>query len=363
MGLIHQYKNNGCNIVLDINSGSVHVVDDMAYDIIEAMDRGIEKKQIIQKLSPVYNPEQLQDGYAECEELVETGQLFSKDIYADNIEAFTKKETVVKALCLHVAHTCNLSCKYCFAEEGEYHGQRVVMPLEVGKQALDFLVANSGSRRNLEVDFFGGEPLMNWQVVQELVSYGRSLEEKNGKKFRFTMTTNGVLLDEEKMEYLNREMSNVVLSIDGRPEVHDFMRPFPSGAGSYDKILPKFQEFAKRRGEKDYYVRGTFTRHNLDFSKDVLHLADLGFRQISMEPVVAPEDAEYAIRQEDLPVIYEEYDTLARQMIEREKEGRGFQFFHFMVDLSGGPCVYKRLSGCGSGTEYLAVTPWGDLYP
>ncbi len=363
MGLIHQYKNNGCNIVLDINSGSVHVVDDMAYDIIEAMDRGIEKKQIIQKLSPVYNPEQLQDGYAECEELVETGQLFSKDIYADNIEAFTKKETVVKALCLHVAHTCNLSCKYCFAEEGEYHGQRVVMPLEVGKQALDFLVANSGSRRNLEVDFFGGEPLMNWQVVQELVSYGRSLEEKNGKKFRFTMTTNGVLLDEEKMEYLNREMSNVVLSIDGRPEVHDFMRPFPSGAGSYDKILPKFQEFARRRGEKDYYVRGTFTRHNLDFSKDVLHLADLGFRQISMEPVVAPEDAEYAIRQEDLPVIYEEYDTLARQMIEREKEGRGFQFFHFMVDLSGGPCVYKRLSGCGSGTEYLAVTPWGDLYP
>ena len=270
---------------------------------------------------------------------------------------------MVKALCLHVAHTCNLSCKYCFAEEGEYHGQRVVMPLEVGKQALDFLVANSGSRRNLEVDFFGGEPLMNWQVVQELVSYGRSLEEKNGKKFRFTMTTNGVLLDEEKMEYLNREMSNVVLSIDGRPEVHDFMRPFPSGAGSYDKILPKFQEFAKRRGEKDYYVRGTFTRHNLDFSKDVLHLADLGFRQISMEPVVAPEDAEYAIRQEDLPVIYEEYDTLARQMIEREKEGRGFQFFHFMVDLSGGPCVYKRLSGCGSGTEYLAVTPWGDLYP
>ncbi len=363
MGLIHQYKNNGCNIVLDINSGSVHVVDDMAYDIIEAMDRGIEKKQIIQKLSPVYNPEQLQDGYAECEELVETGQLFTKDIYADNIEAFTKKETVVKALCLHVAHTCNLSCKYCFAEEGEYHGQRVVMPLEVGKQALDFLVANSGSRRNLEVDFFGGEPLMNWQVVQELVSYGRSLEEKNGKKFRFTMTTNGVLLDEEKMEYLNREMSNVVLSIDGRPEVHDFMRPFPSGAGSYDKILPKFQEFARRRGEKDYYVRGTFTRHNLDFSKDVLHLADLGFRQISMEPVVAPEDAEYAIRQEDLPVIYEEYDTLARQMIEREKEGRGFQFFHFMVDLSGGPCVYKRLSGCGSGTEYLAVTPWGDLYP
>ena len=362
MSLIHQYKNNGCNIVLDINSGSVHVVDDLVYDIIEAMDRGIEKKQIIEKLSPIYG-EQVQDGYVECEELIEAGQLFSKDIYADNIEAFTKKETVVKALCLHVSHTCNLSCKYCFAQEGEYHGQRAVMPFQVGKQALDFLVASSGSRRNLEVDFFGGEPLMNWQVVQDLVSYGRSLEEKNAKKFRFTMTTNGVLLDEEKMEYLNREMSNVVLSIDGRPEVHNFMRPFPSGAGSYEKILPKFQEFSKRRGEKDYYVRGTFTRHNLDFSRDVLHLADLGFRQISMEPVVAPDDAEYAIRQEDLPAIYEEYDTLARQMIEREREGRGFQFFHFMVDLSGGPCVYKRLSGCGSGTEYLAVTPWGDLYP
>lgn len=237
------------------------------------------------------------------------------------------------------------------------------MSEEVGKQALDFLVANSGSRKNLEVDFFGGEPLMNWQVVQRLVAYGRSMEEKNQKKFRFTLTTNGVLLDDEKIEFLNREMDNVVLSLDGRPEVHDFMRPFPGGAGSYDRILPKFLKFVEKRGQKNYYVRGTFTRHNLDFSKDVLHLADLGFRQVSMEPVVAPEQEEYALRQEDLPIVLEQYDILARQMVEREKEGRGFQFFHFMLDLSGGPCVYKRLSGCGSGTEYLAVTPWGDLYP
>ncbi len=366
MSLVHQYKNNGCNIVLDINSGSVHVVDDMAYEIIEAIAQGMDKSLVIEKLSSVYGAGSVQDGYAECEELICGGQLFSKDVYeacSQEIEAFAKRETVVKALCLHIAHTCNLSCEYCFAEEGEYHGQRAVMPADVGKQALDFLVANSGSRRNLEVDFFGGEPLMNWQAVQEVVEYGRSLEEKNQKKFRFTLTTNGVLLDEEKMGFLNREMANVVLSLDGRPEVHDRMRPFPNGAGSYDLVLPKFLEFARKRGQKDYYVRGTFTRHNLDFSKDVLHLADLGFKQVSMEPVVAPETADYAIRQEDLPVIFEEYDKLAREMLKREKEGRGFQFFHFMLDLSGGPCVYKRLSGCGSGTEYLAVTPWGDLYP
>lgn len=363
MGLIHQYKNNGYNIVLDVNSGSVHVVDDLVYDLVEAMEQGLEKKDIMEKLLPVYGREQVETAYGECEELIQSGQLFSKDIYEDEIQSFAGRKTVVKALCLHAAHNCNLSCRYCFAQEGEYHGRRALMSAEVGKQALDFLIANSGSRRNLEVDFFGGEPLMNWQVVREVVEYGRSLEKDHGKKFRFTLTTNGVLLDEEKMEFANREMSNVVLSLDGRREIHDFMRPFPSGAGSYDRILPRFQEFAKRRGQKDYYVRGTFTRHNLDFSKDVLHLADLGFKQISMEPVVAPEDEDYALRQEDLPAICEQYDILAREMLAREKEGRGFQFFHFMLDLSGGPCVYKRLSGCGSGTEYLAVTPWGDLYP
>lgn len=363
MGLIHQYKNNGYNIVLDINSGSVHVVDDLVYDLVEAMDQGLEKKHIMEKLLPVYGREQVETAYGECEELIQSGQLFSKDIYKEEIQSFAGRKTVVKALCLHAAHNCNLSCRYCFAQEGEYHGRRALMSVEVGKQALDFLVENSGSRRNLEVDFFGGEPLMNWKAVQEIVEYGRGLEKEHDKKFRFTLTTNGVLLDEEKMEFASREMSNVVLSLDGRRQVHDFMRPFPNGAGSYDRIVPKFQEFAKRRGQKDYYVRGTFTRHNLDFAKDVLHLADLGFKQISMEPVVAQESEEYALRQEDLPAICEQYDILAREMIAREKEGRGFQFFHFMLDLSGGPCVYKRLSGCGSGTEYLAVTPWGDLYP
>lgn len=363
MGLIHQYKNNGYNIVLDINSGSVHVVDDLVYDLVEAMEQGLEKKHIMEKLLPVYGREQVETAYGECGELIQSGQLFSKDIYKEEIQSFAGRKTVVKALCLHAAHNCNLSCRYCFAQEGEYHGRRGLMSVEVGKQALDFLVENSGSRRNLEVDFFGGEPLMNWKAVQEIVEYGRGLEKEHDKKFRFTLTTNGVLLDEEKMEFANREMSNVVLSLDGRRQVHDFMRPFPNGAGSYDRIVPKFQEFAKLRGQKDYYVRGTFTRHNLDFAKDVLHLADLGFKQISMEPVVAQESEDYALRKEDLPVVCEQYDILAREMIAREKEGRGFQFFHFMLDLSGGPCVYKRLSGCGSGTEYLAVTPWGDLYP
>lgn len=363
MELIHQYKNNGYCIVLDINSGSIHVVDNVVYDIIEAIDHGLEKGQVIQKLSPVYGSSQVQSGYAECEELIRNGQLFSKDTYEEELEAFARREPVVKALCLHVAHACNLSCRYCFAQEGKYHGRRELMSEEVGRQALDFLVASSGSRRNLEVDFFGGEPLMDWEVVEALVAYGRSLEEKYQKKFRFTLTTNGVLLDGEEMDFANREMSNVVLSLDGRQDVHDFMRPFPNGAGSYRTVLPKFLEFAKLRGQKDYYVRGTFTRYNLDFSKDVLHLADMGFRQISMEPVVAPEDSDYAIREKDLPVVCMEYDLLAREMIERERENRGFQFFHFMMDLSGGPCVYKRLSGCGTGTEYLAVTPWGDLYP
>jgi uncharacterized protein len=276
---------------------------------------------------------------------------------------FKKRETVVKALCLHIAHDCNLACKYCFAEEGEYHGRRALMSYEVGKKALDFLIANSGNRKNLEVDFFGGEPLMNWQVVKDLVKYGREQEELHNKKFRFTLTTNGVLLNDEILEFANKEMSNIVLSIDGRKEVHDYMRPFRKGQGSYDLIVPKFQKTAEARNQTNYYVRGTFTHHNIDFSNDVLHLADLGFKQISVEPVVSAEEEEYAIKSEDIPMIYEEYDKLAKEMIEREKVGKGFNFFHFMIDLEGGPCVAKRLSGCGSGTEYLAVTPWGDLYP
>ena len=360
--MVHQYKNNGYNIVLDVNSGSVHVVDEIVYDMIP-MYEGSSLEEIIAKLSGRYKEEDIKEAYEEITELKEAGSLFTEDIYENYIDSFKNRQPVVKALCLHIAHDCNLACQYCFAEEGEYHGRRALMSFEVGKKALDFLVANSGSRRNLEVDFFGGEPLMNWEVVKQLVEYGRSIEEANNKKFRFTLTTNGVLLNDEILDFVNKEMGNIVLSTDGRKEVHDRMRPFRNGKGSYDLIMPKFKKVAESRNQTNYYVRGTFTHYNLDFSKDVLSLADEGFKQISVEPVVAsPADA-YALRTEDLPQIFEEYDKLAVEMIKREKEGRGFNFFHFMIDLTGGPCVYKRLSGCGSGTEYLAVTPWGDLYP
>ena len=357
---------------MDVNSGSVHVVDDVVYRIVplveELLGEGIKETDDVtaaltgrEELS--YPEEILREAVEEVLELASAGQLFAPDVYQNYIYDFKKRQTVVKALCLHIAHDCNLACRYCFAEEGEYHGRRGLMSLEVGKKALDFLVANSGNRVNLEVDFFGGEPLMNWQVVRELVEYGRSLEEVHNKKFRFTLTTNGVLLDDDILDFANREMANIVLSIDGRKEVHDRMRPFRGGQGSYDLIVPKFRKVAESRGQTRYYVRGTFTRNNLDFSRDVLHLADLGFEQISVEPVVAGPEDDYAIREEDLPVLKEEYDRLAAEMLKRRKEGRGFQFFHFMIDLEGGPCVAKRLSGCGSGTEYLAVTPWGDLYP
>lgn len=361
--MIHQYKNNGYNMVLDVNSGSVHVVDDVTYDVLSLLDQGKQEEEIQEALKDRYPAQEIHDAAQECQELKEAEMLFTDDVYEGAIEMFAERPTVVKALCLHIAHDCNLACRYCFAEEGEYHGRRALMSLEVGKKALDFLIANSGSRRNLEVDFFGGEPLMNWQVVKDLVAYGREQEKIHNKNFRFTLTTNGVLLDDEVMEFCNKEMGNVVLSIDGRKEVHDFMRPFRKGAGSYDLIVPKFQKFAESRNQDNYYVRGTFTHYNLDFAADVLHLADLGFKQISVEPVVVPPTEDYAIREEDLPIIFEQYDLLAKEMIKRHKEGRGFNFFHFMIDLTGGPCVYKRLSGCGSGTEYLAVTPWGDFYP
>ncbi len=361
--MIHQYKNNGSNIVLDVNSGSVHVVDELVYDVIALLDAGKTGEEIKTELSGTYKVQDIAEALEECDELKEAGVLFTEDIYENAITDYKARKTVVKALCLHIAHDCNLACRYCFAEEGEYHGRRALMSYEVGKKALDFLIANSGSRRNLEVDFFGGEPLMNWQVVKDLVKYGREQEKLHDKNFRFTLTTNGVLLNDEIMEFCNQEMANVVLSIDGRKEVHDFMRPFRKGAGSYDLVMPKFKKFAESRNQQKYYVRGTFTHYNLDFSKDVLHFADEGFEQISVEPVVAPESEDYAIKKEDIPQILAEYDKLAAEMVKREKEGRGFTFFHYMLDLSGGPCVYKRLSGCGSGTEYLAVTPWGDLYP
>lgn len=373
--MIHQYKNNGYDIVMDVNSGSVHVVDDLVYDMIELLSEKVPEMETPEKLSEEakayvteclkekYSQSDIQEGLSDIQELIDREELFTKDVYSQYVTDFKKRKTVVKALCLHIAHDCNLACKYCFAEEGEYHGRRALMSYEVGKKALDFLIANSGSRRNLEVDFFGGEPLMNWDVVKQLVAYGRSKEEEYNKKFRFTLTTNGVLLNDEIMEFCNKEMSNVVLSLDGRKEVNDFMRPFRNGKGSYDLIVPKFQKFAESREGKDYYVRGTFTRENLDFSKDVLHFADLGFKSMSIEPVVSLPEEPFAIREEDLPKIMEEYDNLAVEYIKRKKEGRGFTFFHFMLDLNQGPCVAKRLSGCGSGTEYLAVTPWGDFYP
>lgn len=362
--MVHQYKMGGYNIVIDVNSGAIHVVDDMTYDMIEMYENS-DKESIFAEMAKRY-PEQ-QDDIVECwdemQELIAAEELFTKDSYEPYITDFAKRPTVVKALCLHIAHDCNLACQYCFAEEGEYHGKRELMSYEVGKKALDFLVANSGNRRNLEVDFFGGEPLMNFQVVKDLVAYGRSLEKEHDKNFRFTLTTNGVLLDDDIMEFANKEMGNVVLSIDGRKEVHDRMRPFRKGAGSYDLIVPKFQKFAESRHQDKYYVRGTFTHNNLDFSKDVLHLADLGFKQISVEPVVAQDTDSYAIREEDLPQLMEEYENLALEMVRRHGTEEDFNFFHFMIDMEGGPCVAKRLSGCGSGTEYLAVTPTGDLYP
>ena len=380
--MIHQYKNSGLNIVMDIESGSVHVVDDIVYDIVHALD-AMDSVSDFRKVSDgevkasdfselegyltfmlsKYNDEDIEEAYNEVKELIEEERLFTDDIYKDFVMDFKKRTTVVKALCLHIAHDCNLACKYCFADEGEYHGKRELMSYEVGKKALDFLVANSGSRTNLEVDFFGGEPLMNFEVVKQLVKYGRSLEEPNNKKFRFTLTTNGVLLDDDILEFANKEMSNLVLSLDGRKEVHDLMRPRRGGQGSYDTVVPKFIKAAESRNQMNYYVRGTYTRNNLDFAKDVIHMADLGFEQISVEPVVADKSESYAIREEDIDTLIKQYDELTAEMIKRKKEGKPFNFFHFMIDLSGGPCVAKRLSGCGSGTEYLAVSPSGELYP
>ena len=368
--MIHCYQSNGYSIVMDVNSGAVHVVDDLVYQLVPLLEPLVKEKKdkgeildFVKAQQLPYTEEETAEAVGEILLLAQEGQLYTEDIYENYIDSFKKRETVVKALCLHIAHDCNLACRYCFAEEGEYHGRRAIMSYEVGKKALDFLVANSGNRTNLEVDFFGGEPLMNWEVVKQLVAYGRSLEEEHHKKFRFTITTTGVLLNDEILEFVNKEMGNMVLSIDGRKEVHDRMRPHRGGQGSYDEIVPKFKKAAESRGQMNYYVRGTYTHYNTDFAKDVLHLADLGFKQISVEPVVAPETEDYAIREEDLPQLLAQYDELAEEMIKRRKEGNGFNFFHFMIDLEGGPCVAKRLSGCGSGTEYLAVTPWGDLYP
>ncbi len=367
--MIHQYKLGGYNIVLDVCSGAVHVVDDLSYDVIAAFESG-DKDAVLSKVQaahpddPAYTREALSECYDEVAGLKEAGQLFSPDTFAPMAGTLKRRTAgVVKALCLHVAHTCNLNCAYCFASQGKYHGERAVMSFEVGKQALDFLVAHSGTRHNLEVDFFGGEPLMNFQVVKDLVAYARTLEPKHNKHFRFTLTTNGVLIDDDVIDFCNREMSNVVLSLDGRKEVHDRYRVDYAGHGSWEKIVPKFQKLVAAREGKNYYMRGTFTHQNPDFLNDIQTMLDLGFTELSMEPVVCAEDSPDRLTDEDFPILCEQYEKLAELMIKRRKEGRPFTFYHYMIDLSGGPCIYKRISGCGSGTEYMAVTPWGDLYP
>ena len=367
--MIHQYKLGGYNIVLDICSGSVHAVDEVAYDIIGMFEEK-EKSEVISAVAQKYagrediTRQDIEECYGQVEELKAEGRLFAPDTFegmAGHLKA--KTSGVVKALCLHVAHTCNLNCSYCFASQGKYHGDRAIMSYEVGKRALDFLVENSGNRRNLEVDFFGGEPLMNFDVVKKLVAYARSIEKEKGKNFRFTLTTNGVLVDDDVIEFANRECSNVVLSLDGRKEIHDRYRVDYAGNGSWDKIVPKFQKFVEARGGKNYYMRGTFTHANPDFLEDIKVMLDLGFNELSMEPVVCAEGDPSALTDDDLPIVMEQYEKLAELMIERDKAGKPFTFYHYMIDLSGGPCIYKRISGCGSGTEYMAVTPWGDLYP
>ena len=367
--MIHQYKLFGYNIVLDVASGALHVVDDATYDIIAMFAEKTEDEivaAILEKYKddPEVTEPEVRECCAEIRSLREAGKLFTEDTFESKAGVLKEKTRgVVKALCLHIAHTCNLNCDYCFASQGKYHGERAVMSFEVGKRALDFLVENSGTRRNLEVDFFGGEPLMNFDVVKELVAYARSIEKEKNKNFRFTLTTNGVLIDDDVIDFANREMSNVVLSLDGRREIHDRHRVDYAGNGSWERIVPKFQRLVESRGGKNYYMRGTFTHENPDFLEDIKVMLDLGFNELSMEPVVCAEGDPAELTREDLPIVLDQYEKLAELMIEREREGRPFTFYHYMIDLTGGPCIYKRISGCGSGTEYMAVTPWGDLYP
>lgn len=362
--MIHQYKLNGYNIVLDVFSGSVHVVDDVAYDMI-SMVMSNDKEKIFSDLLSRYkvSREDLEECYDDIEELINSKKLFTDDAFKEIAKNYRRENINIKALCLHVAHVCNLSCSYCFASQGKYHGERAIMSLETAKRSIDFLIENSGNHKNLDVDFFGGEPLMNWDVVKETVRYAREMEKLHNKNIRFTLTTNGMLIDDEVIDFCNKEMHNVVLSLDGRKDVHDRFRKDYSGNGSYDQIVDKFKHFVQKRGNKSYYVRGTYTHHNTDFLSDILHMADLGFKELSIEPVVCDSSDPCALTKDDLPIIFDQYEKLAVEMLKRKKEGNGFTFYHYMIDLTGGPCIYKRVAGCGSGTEYMAVTPWGDLYP
>lgn len=359
--MIHKFTLYGTNIVVDVNSGAVHIFDDLSYEILDYYKK-FNKEEIVMKLKDRYDAKQVEEALAEIVELENSGQLFSNDEYKDYLPIRDRK-SVVKALCLHISHDCNLRCKYCFASTGDFGGQRSMMSPEVGKKAIDFLLKESANRRNLEIDFFGGEPLMNFEAVKEIVNYAKSKEKEYNKNFRFTITTNALLLNEDNKKFINDHMGNIVLSIDGRPETNDRMRYRIDGKGTYSDILPKIKDMAESRNQDRYYVRGTFTRENIDFSQDVLHLADQGFKQISVEPVVAAKDSGYDLREEDLPVLFKEYEKLAYEYVKRDREGRGFNFFHFMIDLKQGPCIAKRLTGCGAGHEYLAITPEGDIYP
>lgn len=366
--MIHAYKMNGYNIIIDQNSGCVHSVDDVAYDIItkyETESKDSIKKYILEKYKgrADVTSEDIDLCFKDIESLKADGRLFAEDTFEQTAREFKKRQGVLKAICLHVAHDCNLACKYCFAGKGEYDGPKGLMSFETGKRALDFLIEKSGTRRNLEVDFFGGEPLLNWEVCKQLVEYGRSREKQCNKNFRFTVTTNGLLLNDEIMDFCNQEMGNVVLSLDGRKETHDRLRVSRSGKGSYDLIIDKFKKFADSRNQKDYYMRGTYTHYNTDFSKDIIHMADLGFKELSIEPVVCDPSEPYALKESDLPKLKEQYEILANEMLRRYRKGNGFTFYHYMIDLDSGPCIVKRVSGCGVGTEYMAVTPSGELYP
>ena len=367
--MIHQYRLGGYNIVIDVCSGAIHVVDEVAYDIISLFESN-SKEDILSKIAEKYagrediSADDISECYNQVCLLKEQGKLFAPDTFASMAGKLKEKTAgVVKALCLHVAHTCNLNCAYCFASQGKYHGDRAIMSFEVGKQAFDYLIKNSGTRRNLEVDFFGGEPLMNFDVVKQLVAYAREIEKEHNKNFRFTLTTNGLLIDDDVIEFANKEMSNVVLSLDGRKEIHDCYRVDYSGKGSWDRIVPKFQQLVEAREGKNYYMRGTFTHRNPDFLNDIKQMLDLGFNELSMEPVVCAQGDPAELTEDDLPIVLDQYEKLAELMLEKNKEGKPFTFYHYMIDLTGGPCIYKRISGCGSGTEYMAVTPWGDLYP
>lgn len=366
--MIHSYKMKGYNIIIDQNSGCVHSVDEVAYDIINMFESEPKEKIkafILDKYSKRddVTPEDIDLCFEDIEALIKDGRLFAKDAFENSALDFKKRQGVLKAICLHVAHDCNLACKYCFAGKGEYDGPKGLMSFETGKRALDFLVEKSGTRKNLEVDFFGGEPLLNWEVCKKLVKYGRSIEKEHGKNFRFTLTTNGVLVNDEVIDFCNREMGNVVLSLDGRKETHDRLRTTCNGKGSYDLIVDKFKKFANARNQADYYMRGTYTHYNTDFSKDIIHMADLGFKELSIEPVVSDPTEPYALKENDLPILKEQYEILADEMLRRYRNGNGFTFYHYMIDLNSGPCIVKRISGCGVGTEYMAVTPSGELYP